>query len=302
MAEGSYSNSSSMPTTGVLLNLRQAVEGQTGAIKVMICRLCRIAPIELIASDHEGNIIQMHASGIRLQQLDQAFVEGNIYRIEGFTADVVGLTTNVGEISSTPVGEPVLQFDIINERLRLHLDVTDGDTTVVVVVPDEAAEALIGILAATLDIKGFKDEINRKKLFGGITVLLGGDFRQILPVISKERRQDTVQASIDNSPLWHRCQVLTLSQSMRVNELLSDASIGMSKQELNEWVLKVGDGEAPATAIDEFEEETWIEIPKEFIVPPQDKPIEQIIDVIYKDFMENQDNMKYLQERAILIL
>ncbi|XP_071741196.1 uncharacterized protein [Rutidosis leptorrhynchoides] len=38
------------------------------------------------------------------------------------------------------------------------------------------------------DILGAKDEINRGKLFGGVPILLGGDFRQILPVIPKGKR------------------------------------------------------------------------------------------------------------------
>ncbi|MCH79877.1 helicase-like protein, partial [Trifolium medium] len=52
--------------------------------------------------------------------------------------------------------------------------------------------------------------------FGGKTVVLGGDFRQILPVIPKGGRADIVHAVINSSLLWHRCTVLKLSQNMRL--------------------------------------------------------------------------------------
>ncbi|XP_071728373.1 uncharacterized protein [Rutidosis leptorrhynchoides] len=39
------------------------------------------------------------------------------------------------------------------------------------------------------DILGAQDETNRTRLFGGMSILLGGDFRQILPVIPKGKRQ-----------------------------------------------------------------------------------------------------------------
>ncbi|XP_031108559.1 ATP-dependent DNA helicase PIF1-like [Ipomoea triloba] len=45
------------------------------------------------------------------------------------------------------------------------------------------------------DILRFSDSLSSNKTFGGKTVVLGGDFRQILPVIPKGTRQDIVQAS-----------------------------------------------------------------------------------------------------------
>jgi ATP-dependent DNA helicase PIF1 len=35
-----------------------------------------------------------------------------------------------------------------------------------------------------------------EKIFGGKTVVLGGDFRQILPVVPKGGREDIVSASL----------------------------------------------------------------------------------------------------------
>ncbi|XP_071739897.1 uncharacterized protein [Rutidosis leptorrhynchoides] len=79
------------------------------------------------------------------------------------------------------------------------------------------------------DILGAKNEVNRGKLFGGLPILLGGDFRQILPVIPKGKRQEVVQACINRSDLWQHCQLHTLSRIMRVNEYTADGQVDPRK-------------------------------------------------------------------------
>lgn len=51
------------------------------------------------------------------------------------------------------------------------------------------------------DILSNDDPTAACKPFGGKTVLLGGDFRQILPVIPQGTRQETVAAAINRSHL-----------------------------------------------------------------------------------------------------
>ena len=46
------------------------------------------------------------------------------------------------------------------------------------------------------DILGFEKPENRDRIFGGMTVLLGGDFRQILPLIPNAKRSEVIQACI----------------------------------------------------------------------------------------------------------
>ncbi|XP_071698421.1 uncharacterized protein [Rutidosis leptorrhynchoides] len=57
---------------------------------------------------------------------------------------------------------------------------------------------------------------NRHKPFGGKVVVFGGDFRQILPVIQRGQRPETVDASLHSSRLWHHCKVLRLTKNMRL--------------------------------------------------------------------------------------
>ncbi|KAG5517186.1 hypothetical protein RHGRI_037823 [Rhododendron griersonianum] len=62
-----------------------------------------------------------------------------------------------------------------------------------------------------------RDIRDNPKPFGGITVVLGGDFRQILPVVPKGVREEIVNASLRRSDLWDDICVLTLNLNMRLN-------------------------------------------------------------------------------------
>ncbi|GJU63952.1 helicase-like protein [Tanacetum coccineum] len=150
------------------------------------------------------------------------------------------------------------------------------------------------------DILGYPVPEKRNKIFGGMTVLLGGDFRQILPVIPKGKRADIIQACINYSELWKHCKVSTLKQSMRVNEYTSNDDIDTRKQTFNQWVLAVGDGKVPARIKDGEDEPTWIEIPETFLIPLSESPIQQIVEETYPNFIQRQKDDAYLRERAIL--
>nr|XP_025648288.1 uncharacterized protein LOC112743284 [Arachis hypogaea] len=66
------------------------------------------------------------------------------------------------------------------------------------------------------DILRFKNANSLQQPFGGKTVVFGGDFRQILPVIPKGSRQDIVNATINSSYIWDSCKLLSLTQNMRL--------------------------------------------------------------------------------------
>jgi hypothetical protein len=52
------------------------------------------------------------------------------------------------------------------------------------------------------DILRHNNENSSENPFGGMTVVLGADFHQILPVPPKGRRQNIVGASFKRSYLW----------------------------------------------------------------------------------------------------
>ena len=52
--------------------------------------------------------------------------------------------------------------------------------------------------------------------FGGLTILCGDDFGQILPVIPKRTRADIVDASLNSSHLWPYFSIYELKENMRL--------------------------------------------------------------------------------------
>jgi hypothetical protein len=66
------------------------------------------------------------------------------------------------------------------------------------------------------DILSEKKPSNAMLPFGGKPVVLGGDFRQILPVVHKGSRSAIVGASITISKLWQHVVLLKLHTNMRL--------------------------------------------------------------------------------------
>lgn len=144
------------------------------------------------------------------------------------------------------------------------------------------------------DIVGNKDYLP----FAGKVVVLGGDFRQVLPVIHGAGRAEIVLASLNSSYLWKHVKVLTLTKNMRL--MLTDLSPEEVKdlQEFSQWILDVGNGN-----IGEGNDgEALIDIPEEYLILDVDDPIESIGKAVYVDTISLQQNKepKFFQERAIL--
>ena len=143
------------------------------------------------------------------------------------------------------------------------------------------------------DLQSLQDPSAADKPFGGKTVVLGGDFRQILPVIPQGTRQDTVKASISKSYLWSHAEVYTLTMNMRLRQ---------ADKEFAEWILKVGNGTAPTVNSEEryHDDGEQVIIGDKFMIPRTDHPHESISNASYPDFVSNYLNRAYLTERAIL--
>ncbi|XP_019242441.1 PREDICTED: uncharacterized protein LOC109222549, partial [Nicotiana attenuata] len=109
----------------------------------------------------------------------------------------------------------------------------------------------------------FKDTSSADKPFGGKTVVLGGDFRQILSVIAKGSRQDIVNTTLNSSYLKAH---------------------------------SIGDGRI-GSSIDGIEK---VQIPGDLLINNCDDPISAIVESTYPDFFNHSSDIDYLQQRAIL--
>ncbi|CAH9117162.1 unnamed protein product [Cuscuta europaea] len=82
---------------------------------------------------------------------------------------------------------------------------------------------------------------NEELPFGGKIVVLGGDFRQTLPVIPKGTREEIVMSAINSSYLWDCVQVMHLTINMT---LMQHTNI-IDKEEIErfaKWILQIGEG------------------------------------------------------------
>ena len=71
--------------------------------------------------------------------------------------------------------------------------------------------------------------------FGGKIVVMGGDFRQTLPVIRHARPAQIIEACLKSSPLWHHFTKFSLTENMRA---------APGELEFANWLLTIGNNEA----------------------------------------------------------
>jgi ATP-dependent DNA helicase PIF1 len=82
------------------------------------------------------------------------------------------------------------------------------------------------------DILRNKNENSIERPFGGMTVVVGEDFRQILTVILKGRRHNIVTASIKRSYLRKHFHIMKLKRTLRLNSMSDDITVNKGQQNL----------------------------------------------------------------------
>ncbi|CAN1820802.1 ATP-dependent DNA helicase pif1 [Linum perenne] len=136
--------------------------------------------------------------------------------------------------------------------------------------------------------------------FGGKTVLLGGDFRQTLPVVPNGSREANVNASLPHSYLWKYCTLLQLSVNMHITgQSINNCPI-FSGLTFTEWVLAMGNGTLPSTANQSSAVPDWITIQSRFLTQSGDNPIGNLIARVYPSFKESYQSLAYIKARAIV--
>ncbi|XP_065640567.1 uncharacterized protein LOC136073126 [Hydra vulgaris] len=103
--------------------------------------------------------------------------------------------------------------------------------------------------------KLLQDVCINKFPFGGKVILMGGDFRQILPVVKRGQPADIVEACIKCSQHWQYVQRFSLTENMRVQT---------EEEEFSQWLLKLGSGTLPLKADGSFR--GCIEIPEQCLL------------------------------------
>ncbi|XP_059285059.1 uncharacterized protein LOC132038403 [Lycium ferocissimum] len=130
------------------------------------------------------------------------------------------------------------------------------------------------------DILRVRYENSTDKPFGGLTVVCGGDFRQILPVIPKGTRVDIVDESINSSYLWPFFTIYELKQNMRLCSGKVSRSDAIKIAEFDKWLLQVGDG----SVYDDSKKEL-IKIPQDVRINTSNNPICSIVEAVYPSLL-----------------
>jgi ATP-dependent DNA helicase PIF1 len=133
-----------------------------------------------------------------------------------------------------------------------------------------------------------RDIMGRKDLpFGGKTVVFGGDFRQVLPVVRKGSRAQIVGASLGKSYLWEFMRHLKLVRNMRAQ----------TDPWFADYMLRIGNG------TEEVNEDGDVRLPDEICVPytgDSEKDLDTLIESIFPNLNENMANKDYITSKPPL--
>ncbi|RCV43315.1 hypothetical protein SETIT_9G284000v2 [Setaria italica] len=135
--------------------------------------------------------------------------------------------------------------------------------------------------------KSMRDIMDKPNLpFGGKTVIFGGDFRQVLPVVRKGTRSQIVDASLRRSELWDCMRHLKLVRNMRAQ----------NDPWFAKYLLRIGNG------TEETNDNGEIRLPTNICVPHKmgDSGLDRLIDNVYQMDNANLTDPNYITSRAIL--
>ncbi|KAH8947643.1 hypothetical protein BDL97_11G053400 [Sphagnum fallax] len=129
-----------------------------------------------------------------------------------------------------------------------------------------------------------QDVMKSDQPFEGIVVVLGGDFRQTLPVIPKGKREDIVGATLPRSHLWLHVTFTNLIDNMQLRNMNADDTERQSAIEFVEWVLALGNGTLPNFTPADYDNsigDDWIKLPTDLLLPSNENTLEKLITFVY---------------------
>ncbi|KAJ9541417.1 hypothetical protein OSB04_027923 [Centaurea solstitialis] len=122
--------------------------------------------------------------------------------------------------------------------------------------------------------------------FGGKIMIMGGDFKQVLPVTRHGTRAQIVHSSLRMSPIWSSMKKLRLRINMRA----------FTDPWFSDFLLRVGNGD------EESLDGNFIRIPDDMAIPytNENDSKDALIDAIFPSLQTNGTDSNYIISRAIL--
>uniref|UniRef100_A0A453JU33 ATP-dependent DNA helicase n=1 Tax=Aegilops tauschii subsp. strangulata TaxID=200361 RepID=A0A453JU33_AEGTS len=137
----------------------------------------------------------------------------------------------------------------------------------------------------TLD-RSLQDIMECSLPFGGKVVVFGGDFRQVLPVVTRGTRAQITDATLLRSYLWEKTRKIRLTRNMRAQ----------ADPWFSEYLLRIGNGTEETISDD------YVRLPDEIVIgyTEDEKAINMLIEDVFPSLQANSRSREYMSARAIL--
>ncbi|KAD5961964.1 hypothetical protein E3N88_13437 [Mikania micrantha] len=136
--------------------------------------------------------------------------------------------------------------------------------------------------------------------FGGKSVLLGGDFRQTLPIKVKATKSEIISLSLPMSYLWKHFQIMKLTENMRLQQPNLTSSQKEAIDTFSKWLLSIGDGIVGDPVDSSSNDTKRVEIPDQFLIKYQNDALMELIHFIYDTESLHSPTAKNLAGKAIV--
>jgi ATP-dependent DNA helicase PIF1 len=182
----------------------------------------------------------------QLYFLDGPGGTGNSFLNNRIITNLQGQGKNVIAVASTGIASTLLIGGATyHSAFKLYPPITDTTRSKIeagsyaadlirradIIISDEATMKLN--LALDAINEWFQTTMKNKLPYGGKVLLLGGDFRQCLPVVKHRNRVQVTEASIINNRTWPLFKQIRLVQNMRTVP---------GSQEFANWLINLGNG------------------------------------------------------------
>ncbi|XP_071728186.1 uncharacterized protein [Rutidosis leptorrhynchoides] len=135
---------------------------------------------------------------------------------------------------------------------------------------------------------------------GGKSFILGGDFKQTLPVKKNGSKANILATSITTSYLWRGFKVFVLTQNIRLLHLGLSTSEKARNEEFLRWLLSVRNGHIGTPNSEDPHNKRWVCISDSYCIPNDENGLQNLISFIYpRESLQNPTAVE-LQQKAIV--
>uniref|UniRef100_A0A8I6XZN3 ATP-dependent DNA helicase n=1 Tax=Hordeum vulgare subsp. vulgare TaxID=112509 RepID=A0A8I6XZN3_HORVV len=137
----------------------------------------------------------------------------------------------------------------------------------------------------TLD-RSLQDIMGCRLPFGGKVVVFGGDFRQVLPVVTRGTRAQIIDATLLRSYLWEKIRKIRLTRNMRAQ----------ADPWFSEYLLRIGNGTEETIGDD------YVRLPNDIVIAytEDETAMNKLIEDVFPSLHANAKSREYMSTRAIV--